>query len=65
MMDHNVYTMLRIAHVHVAGHDYNVYISMCLTTHNMHIFKYNDHACDYSIFDNEADACLFIEAPLD
>jgi hypothetical protein len=37
-----------------------VYISICMTTRNVHIFKYNETACDYGVFDNQADACQFI-----
>ena len=57
-------TIVHLAHVHVAGSNYNIAISMCLTTRHIHIFKYNDMGCDYDIFDNQADACTFIEKPM-
>lgn len=58
------YTIVPLAHVAVTGSDYNIYISMCTTTHQMHIFKYNDQSCEYEIFDREGEACEFIARPL-
>jgi len=57
-------TIVHLAHVHVAGKDYNIAISMCMATRNLHIFKYNDVSCEYEIFDNQYDACKFIEKPI-
>ena len=57
-------SMVALAHVHVSERDYNVYISMCTVTHNMHIFKYNEVCCDYEIFSREDDACTWLENPL-
>ena len=57
-------SILPVAHIHVADTDYNVYISVCTVTRHMHIFKYNDRECAYELFDNQADACQFIEEPL-
>jgi hypothetical protein len=57
-------TIQPLAHIHVAETDYNVYISICLATRHMHIFKYNDTACEYEIFDGQEDACQFISKPL-
>lgn len=59
-----LYTMIPMAHVSVRDRDYNVYISLCLNTRRLHIFKYNDVSCQYDVFDDQADACLFIEEPL-
>lgn len=58
------YTILPLAHIHVTDTDYNVYISMCVDSRQMHIFKYNDQCCQYEIFDTEGEACKFIELPL-
>jgi hypothetical protein len=57
-------SIVHLAHVHVDGKNYNIAISMCLVTRHIHIFKYNDYGCDYDIFDNQADACTFIEKPM-
>ena len=56
--------MITLAHVHVDGATYNIHISMCMTTRNIHIFKYNDRRCDYGIFDCQEDACEFINQKL-
>ena len=58
------YSIVPLAHVRVAGSDFNVYISVCTTTRHMHVFKYNDHCCEYEIFDQEGQACEFIERPM-
>jgi len=57
-------TIIHLAHVHVAGKNYNIAISMCTVTRHIHIFKYNDQVCDYDIFDNQAAACAFIDRPM-
>lgn len=59
-----IYTMMPIVHVNVADNDFNVYISVCTTTNQFHIFKYNGECCNYEIFDNQEEACQFIQAPL-
>ena len=59
MADITSNNMMALAHVRVANSETCVYISICMTTRNVHIFKYNETACDYGIFDNQADACLF------
>jgi hypothetical protein len=57
-------SMVPIAHIHVSDTDYNVYISMCTVSHQMHIFKYNDRWCAYEVFAREDDACSWLELPL-
>lgn len=64
MADITSNNMMALAHVRVADSDACVYISICMTTRNVHIFKYNDHSCDYGVFDNQADACMFIARQL-
>ena len=63
-MDISNNNMITLAHVRVANSEVNIYISYCVASQNVHIFKYNDCACDYGVFDNQADACLFIEEKL-
>ncbi len=58
------YNIVPLAHIHVKDTDYNVYISMCIDTRQMHIFKYNDTCCDYEVFGTEGEACQFIERPM-
>ena len=64
MADITSNNMMALAHVRVADSETCVYISICMTTRNVHIFKYNETACDYGIFDSQADACQFINKPL-
>ena len=64
MADITSNNMMALAHVRVANSETCVYISICMTTRNVHIFKYNETACDYGIFDNQADACQFIALQL-
>jgi len=64
MADITSNNMMALAHVRVANSETCVYISICMTTRNVHIFKYNEHSCDYGIFDNQADACQFIALQL-
>ncbi len=58
------YKMVPLAHVRVRDHDYAVYISLCLHTRSMHIFKYNEVCCEYDVFDVQEEATRFIEQPL-
>ena len=57
-------TIVHLAHVSVADRSYNVSISVCMATKHIHIFKYNDLCCEFEIFDNESEACAFLERPL-
>lgn len=57
-------SIIHLAHVHVTGSDYNIALSMCVTTRHIHVFKYNEVACEYEIFNNQFDACEYIEKPL-
>lgn len=52
--------MLPIAHVHVRDRDYNCYISVCTTTHNIHVFKYNSSRCEYEVFDSQEEAQRYL-----
>lgn len=57
-------TIVPVAHIRVADYDYNVYISMDTANRKINIFKYNEVSCDYDSFDNQRDACAFLEKPL-
>ena len=57
-------SIVHLAHVAVHNREYNVAISLCTTSRNIHVFKYNDTYCDYGIFDNQHEACEFLEKPL-
>ncbi len=63
-MDISNNNMITLAHVRVKNSEINIFISYCVASQNVHIFKYNSRGCDYGVFDNQADACAFIEAPL-
>ncbi len=63
-MDISNNNMITLAHVRVANSEVNIYFSYCVSSQNVHIFKYNDCACDYGVFDNQADACEFIAEKL-
>ena len=43
---------------------YYIHISMCLTTRNIHIFKYDAQRCDYEVFDDQETAGEFINRSL-
>lgn len=57
-------TMVQLAHVNVNGHNYNVVISACTDSGNIHIFKYNDRACEYEVFGSSDEAADFISKPV-
>jgi hypothetical protein len=64
MMQISPNAMIPLAHISVSDRDFNVYISLCITSRNMHIFKYNDHSCDYEVFGSEGAAVQWISKPL-
>ncbi len=57
-------SIVPVAHIRVQDYDYNVYISMDTVNRKINIFKYDEVSCDYDTFDNQADACSFLEIPL-
>ena len=63
-MRESVNGMISIAHVNVKDMGFNAHVSMCLITRNIHVFKYNDLACDYEVFDSQYLASQFLEKPL-
>jgi hypothetical protein len=63
-MDISNNNMITLAHVRVSNSEVNIYISYCVASQNVHIFKYSATACDYGVFDNQADACEFIASEL-
>ena len=54
--------MVTLAHVRVEGAQFNIHISVCVETKNIHIFKYNQQQCDYGVFDSQDSACDYINA---
>ena len=60
------YNLVTMAHIHVRDKNYNVYISICTETQNMHIFKYSEALgrCSYEIFGTSEDACRWLESNL-
>jgi hypothetical protein len=64
MMSIQANSIIPLVHIHVSDTGYNVYISMCTVTRNMHIFKYNDQCCAYEIFHEQGAASRWLELPL-
>jgi hypothetical protein len=64
MQDPN--TMMSIAHVKIRDNNYTAYISMCMVTRNIHVFKYDEARgqCDYEVFDCQYLASQWLEKPL-
>ena len=58
------YPIVHLAHVHVEDSNYNVVITVCTTTGHIHIFKYDSYRCEYDQFDNEREACEFLNTRL-
>ena len=58
--------MKTLAHVHVTGYDHNVHLSICLPTHTLHIFKYNEELglCEYEVFNSQHEASIWVQQPL-
>jgi len=63
-MRESVNGMISIAHVQVKDKGFNAYVSMCLITRTIHVFKYNDLCCDYDVFDSQLLASQFLQKPL-
>lgn len=59
----SVNNMVTLAHLQ-SSQGYYIHISMCITTRNIHIFKYDNRCCDYGIFDDQETACDFINKAL-
>ena len=58
--------MINIAHVHVRDLGYSVFISMDVTTRNLHVFKYDEQhvICEYEVFDTQYECAHYLEKPL-
>lgn len=63
-MQESVNGMINIAHVYVKDMGFTAHVSMCLITRQIHIFKYNELACEYDVFDSQFLAGQFLEKPL-
>jgi len=55
-----------IAHVNIADTDTNIYVSICMLTRNIHIFKYNEDlsVCEFEVCESQAEASRYMELPL-
>ena len=60
MMDISKNNMVTLAHVKVSDRDYYIHVSYCIASQHVHIFKYNECACDYGVFESQEDAIRFI-----
>ena len=56
--------MIPIAHVTLVDRDYNCFISMSTITRNIHVFKYNESACEYEVFPSQYEAETWINQNL-
>ena len=63
-MINGINDMINLAHVYVRDRDYSVFLSMCTTTRNLHVFKYNDRKCSYEVFESYDECCQHLEEPL-
>lgn len=63
-MRESVNGMISIAHVQLRDRGFNAYVSMCVITRNIHVFKYNQLCCDYDVFDSQHLASQFLQEPL-
>ena len=59
-MDISKNNMVTLAHVRVSDRDYYIHVSYCIVSQHVHIFKYDEHACDYGVFASQEDAIGFI-----
>jgi len=55
---------VHIAHIAVKDRNYTASISICLTTHSVHVFKYNEHRCDYEVFATSYEAEMYLDLNL-
>lgn len=55
-----------VAHVNVKDTDTNIYVSICMLTRNIHIFKYNEDMsiCEFEVCESQAEASRCMERPL-
>jgi len=61
----SVNNMVTLAHLE-SSQGYYIHISMCVTTRNIHIFKYDSQRCEYDVFavDQQETACEYINRSL-
>jgi hypothetical protein len=52
-----------IAHIYVRDRDYTVYVSISMTTREIHVFKYSEdrQRCEYEVFPNHILAAEYLE----
>jgi len=57
------YTIQPLAHVRVDNSHYNVYVSVCRETLQLHVFRYNEQGCDYDVCTDQEQAQVSIARP--
>jgi len=59
----SVNPFITIAHIHVRDRNYDVYVSMCLSSRHIHVFKYSEAKChcEYEVFNSHNEACDYLE----
>ena len=59
----DVNSFITIAHIHVRDRNYDVYVSMNVTSRHIHVFKYDTDrvTCEYEVFNHYQDACDYLE----
>ena len=55
-----------VAHVRVKDTDVNIYVSICMLSRNIHIFKYSEDLsiCEFEVCESQAEASRYMELPL-
>lgn len=58
--------MIPVAHVSVEGLGYTVYISICMLSQQVHIFKYSEQLarCTYDVCTSQQEAQAILARPL-
>jgi hypothetical protein len=56
--------MLTLANIQLANTDIRIHISMCMLTRVIHIFKHDNHSCNYDVFWDQEEACAFLARPI-
>ena len=52
-----------IANIYVRDRNYTVHVSLCCTSHRIHVFKYDEsrYLCEYEIFGSASEAEEYLE----
>ena len=57
--------MQPLAHVCVKDAAFNVYLSICMTSFRVHVFRYSEDrvCCDYAVCETEQEATEYLRSP--